>query len=79
MLNDSRLYELPPNSNDAHIKFLSRRGCHSPVGKSPNTKEQKLAVGKCKSSGQIIHEIMHILGITDLVLIFYYALENNKL
>ena len=55
---------MPPNSDAAYLYFSSKgRGrCESPVGKIPNRKQQKVRVGGCPSSGHVMHEIMHKLG-----------------
>ena len=61
-LHIDRFFELPSHKDDTHIRFSARRRCASSIGKEPNTKEQRVWVGRCESAGSIIHEIMHKLG-----------------
>ena len=57
-----RLTETPNIPNEDYIFFKASGVCRSPVGKKPNKKEHSFRAGGCQSFGQVVHELMHMIG-----------------
>ena len=45
-----------------YLFFKASTSCKSRVGKKVGTNEQSFRVGGCESFGQVLHEILHMLG-----------------
>ena len=49
-------------SGDYVFFMASTSTCSSPVGKKANTRKHSFRVGACQSFGNVVHELMHMLG-----------------
>nr|XP_039270781.1 zinc metalloproteinase nas-36-like isoform X3 [Styela clava] len=52
---------VPRKSEEQHIRFVSKVGCWSGIGKSGATHDISIGVG-CENEASVSHELIHVLG-----------------